>query len=57
MANFIDAVRTRTPVVEDAVFGLRAAGPALLCNVSQREKQPVTWDPETMRRVGGPAKS
>jgi predicted dehydrogenase len=57
MANFIDHVRTRTPVVEDAVFGLRAAGPALLCNVSQREKQPVSWDPETMKRVGGPAKA
>ncbi|HEV7502514.1 MAG TPA: gfo/Idh/MocA family oxidoreductase, partial [Vicinamibacteria bacterium] len=57
MATFIEAVRTRTPVVEDAVFGLRAAGPALLCNLSQREKQPISWDPQTMRRVGGPAKS
>jgi len=55
-ATFIEAVRTRTPVVEDAVFGLRAAGPALLCNVSQREKQPVSWDPETMTRVGAPAR-
>jgi predicted dehydrogenase len=50
-ANFVEAVRTRKPVIEDAVFGLRAAGPALLCNVSQREKRPVTWDPEAMRRT------
>jgi predicted dehydrogenase len=50
-ANFVQAVRTRTPVVEDAVFGLRAAGPALLCNVSQREKRPISWNPETMRQV------
>jgi len=50
-ANFVNAVRTRTPVIEDAVFGLRAAGPALLCNVSQREKRAVTWDPESMRRT------
>jgi predicted dehydrogenase len=50
-ANFVQAVRTRTPVVEDAVFGLRAAGPALLCNISQREKRVVTWDPEAMRRT------
>jgi predicted dehydrogenase len=49
LANFIEAVRTRKPVVEDAVFGLRAAGPALLCNVSQREKRPVGWNPVDMR--------
>jgi predicted dehydrogenase len=49
LANFIEAVRARTPAVEDATFGLRAAGPALLCNQSQREKRPVTWDPERMR--------
>jgi predicted dehydrogenase len=48
-ANFIEAVRTRKPPVEDAVFGLRAAGPALLCNMSQREKRPLGWDPVAMR--------
>ncbi len=49
VANFIEAVRTRKPVVEDAAFGLRAAGPALMCNVSQREKRSVSWDPLAMR--------
>lgn len=48
-ANFIDAVRTRTAVLEDAAFGLRAAGPALLCNQSHKEKRPIAWDPQAMR--------
>ncbi len=50
-ANFFDAMRTRRPVVEDAVFGLRAAGPALLANHSFFENQPVGWDPEKMTRI------
>ena len=48
--NFIAAVRARQTVVEDAVFGLRAAGPALLCNISYFEQRICTWDPETMVR-------
>ena len=46
--NFINAVRSRKPVVEDAVFGFRAAGPALLSNVSYFEQRVCQWDPETM---------
>ena len=42
------AVRSRKPVVEDPVFGLRAAGPALLSNVSYFEQRQCKWDPETM---------
>src|SRR6185436_5064134 len=49
--NFFDAVRTRRPVVEDAVFGLRAAGPALLANHSYFERSAIGWNPETMTRV------
>ncbi|MCA1559477.1 MAG: Gfo/Idh/MocA family oxidoreductase [Acidobacteria bacterium] len=49
--NFLDAVRTRKPVVEDAVFGFRAAGPALLTNDSYFEGRPIAWDPEKMKRT------
>jgi len=50
-ANFFDAMRTRRPVVEDAVFGLRAAGPALLANHSYFENRAIGWDPEKMTRT------
>jgi predicted dehydrogenase len=51
MANFLAAVRSRKPVVEDAVFGLRAAGPALLANASHYERKICGWDPKAMERV------
>jgi predicted dehydrogenase len=41
---FYEAVRTRKRPVEDAVFGFRAAGPALLSNVSYYEKRICHWD-------------
>ncbi len=50
--NFFSAVRTRKPVVEDAVFGFRAAGPAVLSNVSYFEKRICEWDPATMSLKG-----
>jgi len=46
--NFAEAVRSRKPIVEDPTFGLRAAGPAVLSNVSYAEKRVVRWNPETM---------
>jgi predicted dehydrogenase len=46
--NFIAAVRSRRPLVEDPVFGFRAAGPAVLSNVSYFEQRVCHWDPETM---------
>jgi len=49
--NFFEAVRTRRPVVEDAVFGLRAAGPALLANHSYFENVAIGWDAEKMVRL------
>ncbi|MEM9836701.1 MAG: Gfo/Idh/MocA family oxidoreductase [Bacteroidota bacterium] len=47
--NFFKGVRHGTAVAEDAVFGYRAAAPALLCNDSYFEKKIVNWDPEQMR--------
>ena len=47
--NFFDSVRTRKPVVEDAVFGFRAAGAALLGNLSMDRGSVVQWNPETMK--------
>jgi predicted dehydrogenase len=49
--NFFEAMRTRRPVVEDAIFGLRAAGPALLANHSYFENRAIGWDAEKMIRV------
>jgi predicted dehydrogenase len=45
---FYEAVRSRKKPVEDAVFGFRAAGPALLANTSYFEKRMCHWDPEAM---------
>jgi len=47
--NFFSAVRSRKPVVEDAVFGYRAAGAALLSNLSIEHGMVVKWDPEAMK--------
>lgn len=46
--NFFNGVRNGTPVAEDAVFGLRAAAPALACNDSYFDEKVVAWDPEAM---------
>jgi predicted dehydrogenase len=46
--NFFAAMRGGPPVVEDAVFGLRAAAPAVLSNVSHFEHRQVGWDPVAM---------
>lgn len=47
--NFFAAMRGGPATVEDAVFGLRAAAPAVLSNVSHFEKRQVAWDPVAMR--------
>ena len=47
--NFFNAVRTRKPVVEDPVFGLRAAGPALVTNESFFNNRVYGWDPDAMK--------
>jgi predicted dehydrogenase len=47
--NFFSSVRTRKPVVEDAVFGFRAAGAALLSNLSMERGEIVRWNPDAMK--------
>jgi predicted dehydrogenase len=46
--NFYTSIRENKPSIEDATFGLRAAGPALLTNESYFEKKIVSWNPQTM---------
>jgi predicted dehydrogenase len=48
-ANFFNSVRTRRPPIEDATFGFRAAGAALLSNLSLEKGKVVEWNPETMK--------
>jgi len=47
--NFFEGVRKGTPVREDALFGLRAAAPALACNNSYFDERIVHWNPEEMK--------
>jgi len=49
--NFFASVRSRQPVVEDATFGFRAAGAALLSNLSVERDGVVHWDPQAMKIV------
>jgi predicted dehydrogenase len=49
--NFFACVRSRQPAVEDAVFGFRAAGAALLSNLSYERGAVVKWDPDAMKLV------
>jgi predicted dehydrogenase len=47
--NWINAIRTNGSVVEDALFGYRAAAPALLCNESYFTNKIIQWDPENLK--------
>ncbi len=49
--NFFQAVRGNGNIIQDATFGLRAAGAALLANESYFKKQPVNWDPTKMKLI------
>ncbi|WP_295720912.1 Gfo/Idh/MocA family oxidoreductase [Mucilaginibacter sp.] len=49
MNNFFNAIRNNGKVTEDAIFGYRAAAPALLCNDSYYNNSPMFWDPEKMQ--------
>jgi predicted dehydrogenase len=47
--NFFDGVRDNKPVIEDPVFGFRAAAPCLAANDSYFKKKIIRWDPENMK--------
>jgi predicted dehydrogenase len=49
--NFYKGIREKATIVEDALFGMRAAGPALASNKSIFEKKIIHWDPETAKVV------
>ncbi len=49
--HFFMGVRGVKKIVEDPVFGLRAAGAALLANESYYREKPVNWDPDAMQLI------
>jgi predicted dehydrogenase len=49
--SFYNAIRQKTTVKEDALFSMRAAGPALASNKSIFEKKIINWDPVTAKVV------
>jgi len=49
--SFLDGIRLGKPIVEDAVFGFRAAAPALACNDSYFQNKVIHWDAENMKLV------
>jgi len=51
MNSFLDGIRLGKPIVEDAVFGFRAAAPALACNESYFQNKVLHWDAERMMLV------
>ena len=51
LVHFFESVRKGTPVYEDAIFGYRAAAPALLCNESYYQGRIFGWDPSGMKVV------
>ena len=48
-SEIAEAVRSGKQSVEDAVFGFRAAGPALLANTSCYEQRECRWDARAMK--------
>lgn len=44
--NFYAGIREKKKVVEDTLFGMQAAGPALASNKSYFDKKIIHWDPE-----------
>jgi hypothetical protein len=47
--NWATAIRNNKNVVENSLFGYRAAAPALLCNDSYFGNKIMQWDPEKLK--------
>lgn len=50
--NFFNCIRNKKVSAEDALFGYRAAAPALLCNDSYFTDKAIKWDPVNLKLVG-----
>jgi predicted dehydrogenase len=51
MISFFNGIRTGSAILEDATFGLRAAGPSIACNLSAAEQKLIKWDAQLMKIV------
>jgi predicted dehydrogenase len=49
--NFFMGIRGEKKIIEDPIFGMRAAGAALLANESYYKGAPVKWDPDAMKLI------
>ena len=49
--SFYNGIRDGKPIKEDALFGMRAGGPALATNKSVFEKKIINWDPENAKVI------
>ena len=47
--NFFEGIRNGKPIVEDPVFGFRAAAACLACNDSYFQRKIINWDPVNMK--------
>ena len=47
--NWMNGIRNKKFTAEDALFGYRAAAPALLCNDSYFQNKAIKWNPETLK--------
>ena len=52
MLKFINAIRNGGPIIEDAAYGLRAAAPSLMANMSYVSREQVRWNPRAMQLIG-----
>ena len=47
--HWTEGIRGSKPIIEDALFGYRAAAPALLCNDSYFQEKAIKWDPVNLK--------